>query len=787
MSPTKWTNMSSSYRPSSTSRMDSDLEAALDYLGYNPLEGVPFQLNPAFLPATDLLRRTEALLSRPLPGEERMARGEFAYDSRVERQVIEQLRVADEERERRRREEEAQMEEERERRVREAEERVKREKEQEEARAKEAKEKEEREKKEAEERRLREEQEKKAAEEKALEEEEKRLKELEEAAAKAAAAAVPVTTSANNDPVPANPPTMVSSSSVPAAAPRPAPAGAFPVPSPSVAPPPAAAIVALQQNGPSGPLPVRQPVQQLPQQAVPAGSVGGVLPRLRALSVGQGAQSNSTATRPVVAAANVARPVVAAAPAVAAATTKAAAIRPASPGFGGAAPRSPNPILGQVPPAPAVAPAAIRSAGNPAAKINFSEFEAESDPFESLELKTINDFQALASVLQTSTPSTVPQAASGAPAPQTVQTGVGIRGGAAAVYTSAQQQPGQRMPPFVARGAPPSHLPQHQQMLLQQQQQLQHQRHPMIQQQQQQMVGGRPQQQPVPSTQQQAFRYPAFSPPVYSGYGHQQMPSFVPTTAATRVPQVSGAGVPHARYPAQCSTQLPPNYHPVNNPYGIATAAVPQDNTQTSDSSGGGLKSSKSYGDIVSEMKKEEQMRTLTSVTPPPRAAAVGGQAAARGMEDWVPWPDIGQGATAAKAPTPTLQEPDHMAVLATEAQRQLCRQVHEMGFPLDRVVRTCLALKAAEDPDGGQRIINFCLLVDKVSEALKRDGGGVVVDEKEVEHTLLAKSLEVDPSLRHLRAFRRLKDLGFDSRAIHDALAQCGGDHDKALETLLK
>ena len=37
------------------------------------------------------------------------------------------------------------------------------------------------------------------------------------------------------------------------------------------------------------------------------------------------------------------------------------------------------------------------------AKINFSEFEAESDPFDSMELKTINELQELAAVLQKTT------------------------------------------------------------------------------------------------------------------------------------------------------------------------------------------------------------------------------------------------------------------------------------------------------------------------------------------------------------------------------------------------
>ena len=50
---------------------------------------------------------------------------------------------------------------------------------------------------------------------------------------------------------------------------------------------------------------------------------------------------------------------------------------------------------------PAV-PARAPNAGG-GAKINFSEFEAESDPFDSMELKTINELQELAAVLQKTT------------------------------------------------------------------------------------------------------------------------------------------------------------------------------------------------------------------------------------------------------------------------------------------------------------------------------------------------------------------------------------------------
>ena len=49
-----------SYR--SHRRTDSDISASLDALGFNPMEGVQFHLNPSFAPPTELLQRVHALL-----------------------------------------------------------------------------------------------------------------------------------------------------------------------------------------------------------------------------------------------------------------------------------------------------------------------------------------------------------------------------------------------------------------------------------------------------------------------------------------------------------------------------------------------------------------------------------------------------------------------------------------------------------------------------------------------------------------------------------------------------
>ena len=53
--------------------------------------------------------------------------------------------------------------------------------------------------------------------------------------------------------------------------------------------------------------------------------------------------------------------------------------------------------------------------------------------------------------------------------------------------------------------------------------------------------------------------------------------------------------------------------------------------------------------------------------------------------------------------------------LLITMTHTLFCRQIHAMGFPAKRVVRTCQAL--GED---SQQIIHFCLLVDQFVEVEK-------------------------------------------------------------------
>jgi len=320
--------------------------------------------------------------------------------------------------------------------------------------------------------------------------------------------------------------------------------------------------------------------------------------------------------------------------------------------------------------------------GHQKTTINFSEFEAESDPFDSLELKTINDMQALASVLQTSTAS--------------------------------------------------SH---------QQSQQLQHHHHHHNRQQQH---NHRQHQQPPQQHQAQRFTYPTQSP-VYSGYGASPVPSYAPISSRyqhQRVgPQQQRSFLP---YPVTQQNALgPARIMPTGSPLfttspfspsvvAASTAAVGSfvGATSVTTASHGGqqLKPSKSFGDLVGEINAEVSAATspmaiptgntshgttknkLHSVTPPPRVSNLP-TTATRGLEDWVPWPDLDSGSTRSK-PSGSGEEEDPFQVLVTGEERRIARQVADMGFPKDRAARACQALGCTSD--GGARAIHFCLLAGK-------------------------------------------------------------------------
>ena len=98
------------------------------------------------------------------------------------------------------------------------------------------------------------------------------------------------------------------------------------------------------------------------------------------------------------------------------------------------------------------------------------------------------------------------------------------------------------------------------------------------------------------------------------------------------------------------------------------------------------------------------------------------------------------------------------------------------MGFSLERVAKGCKSLG-----DDRQKILNFCLLVDKLLSS------GDKFSADEVEYVVPIHNLDEEMSKKHLRAFYKLEELGFERVAIHNALVSTKLDHDKALEKLLK
>ena len=150
-------------------------------------------------------------------------------------------------------------------------------------------------------------------------------------------------------------------------------------------------------------------------------------------------------------------------------------------------------------------------------------------------------------------------------------------------------------------------------------------------------------------------------------------------------------------------------------------------------------------------------------------------------LDDWIPWPDIGQ--KSSKSSSASVAAVDTAALASSilsdlsPASQAICKQISEMGFNLSRVAKGCKSLG-----DDRQKLINYCLMVDKL---LSNEGNKFSPDE--VEYVIPMHNLDEESSKKHLRAFHKLEELGFPREAIHSALIDTKLDHDKALEKLLK
>jgi len=273
------------------------------------------------------------------------------------------------------------------------------------------------------------------------------------------------------------------------------------------------------------------------------------------------------------------------------------------------------------------------------------------------------------------------------------------------------------------------------------------------------------------------------------------------TTASNHYP------VPQSQFHVGSGTHMQPPYHfhqpqhfappPAGYPPAAAATGPVLGSSVVSVGEGGmnTIKSSKSVGDLMSEMKLEDDEGTsspasaaqsnmveqreverakkrLSSFTPPPSHGGARNAAEAAKGSEWIPWPDLDGPAVKATATTPS-SAVDYEN-LSDESIKK-CRGLADMGFQLTRVVKVCKVLG-----DDEQQMLNFCLLVDKLCEEIRGALG------EDVEDAVLLHSVDEEQSRKHMMEFVKLADFGFPKRNIHDALIATKLDHAKTLEKLL-
>jgi len=381
--------------------------------------------------------------------------------------------------------------------------------------------------------------------------------------------------------------------------------------------------------------------------------------------------------------------------------------------------------------------------------INFSDFEALSDPFADLELQTINDLAELQTILTSNTMPVQAQSSTTTALPSN-----GCLGGQFSQNFSGGIS-GHPHPPPPSTTSFYSNIPS-----------------------QNQFSNHLPSQQPA---QTNFANFSSFNSTGSSGYS----PSFT-STAYTPYPGYSPAQpYPGTGYSVFNPGQVQPSYPPITNTQGgRGTRSIssdrrteklkdsPEENSKTMSNTSGELKPSRSVGDIISELQKDAQsLQDQKRKSPNPNSRP--GSRGATGLENWTPWPKLDQkhqdGMTERSRP---VDDESCLKGLSGD-EAKMCRQLHEMGFPLPRLVKGCQAV--GKD---SQKLINFCLVVDRLV-----DEGFAIPDSEEVA---MLHNADEEVCRKHLQSFQQLAEIGFPSKDVHQALIACSFDHQKALEQLI-
>ncbi|XP_071450084.1 ubiquitin-associated protein 1 [Hetaerina americana] len=235
---------------------------------------------------------------------------------------------------------------------------------------------------------------------------------------------------------------------------------------------------------------------------------------------------------------------------------------------------------------------------------------------------------------------------------------------------------------------------------------------------------------------------------------------------------------------------------PISSPYFTQQIlASPPSNDKAvamTSSDSGSLRASKSVPDIMKELESElnkqsaPQRRVNSNVTP-------SGQSIPKELENWSPWPTLDSPDNSPHSPsgnTLSMPEsgnsvkpgnssakyisslPNPFHELCPSAQR-LVEHISEMGFSIPRVARACQIF--GEDD---KKIVEFLLQVQSLEE--KSYPGDLV------EQSLISSNYNEEECVNYLKLVTQLKDLGFTESQVIQALKITENDGDKALDYLV-
>eukprot|EP00090_Calanus_glacialis_P003147 TRINITY_DN12280_c0_g1_i1.p1 TRINITY_DN12280_c0_g1~~TRINITY_DN12280_c0_g1_i1.p1 ORF type:complete len:665 (-),score=226.72 TRINITY_DN12280_c0_g1_i1:129-2123(-) len=437
-------------------------------------------------------------------------------------------------------------------------------------------------------------------------------------------------------------------------------------------------------------------------------------------------------------------------------------------------------------------------------QINFSDFEALSDPFADLELKTINDLAELQTIL---TSNQMPAATQPGPGPTHHMS------------SSSTNQHQQQPLPGQSNNQPSTHLQNFSAGLYQQpgssstfysnipvqspsqainQNQFintpSHPTHPQPNQSNfanfSTFTSANAYNLPTPTCTTNAFNHTtqnSAANPFYPGYSSSTQAyssstqAFISSSSSTpgivsssnTGYNVYNPGQIHPAYQPRPQAQVPSD-HQIKESRSISSDRRTEKLKDSSDvPSSGELRSSASVGDMISQLQKETQaLQDQKRKSPNPNSRP--GSRGATGLENWTPWPTLDQ-----EQGPPTKQKSVEVVVddsclkMLVDEEANLCRQLHEMGFPLSRLAKGCQAVGA-----NSQKLINFCLVVDRLV-----DEGFSTADSEEVA---MLHNADEDVCRKHLKSFQQLAEIGFPSKDVHQALIASSFDHQKALEQLI-